>query len=371
MEESLKYARLINRLVIIASTSMCLFAFSPKTTESDYELALREAQLLLPTFEYIVDKEGNFLRNYYDRKGVPALIGEIFVGLVDSPPRMDTRYHGGLWSAPLWQVHYNLHKQYGDWSFVGTWVHDFDPDILKAKLVAFSKEYSEHLAAFEYYRISTSASYPAITFYKAFESTAFPIEFKEDELRERGNILGERFAYRYVYANGLISNENGNIVTLPALKKVWALVKDLDIESAVDILREKSREAEMQSRGTLSLLGFSVGSRIASFVGPIIVTGLLLYLLTHVIHLIALKDDNPELLRTFPWICLFPNWLGRLLAFFSLIGFPLIASIWIVQVSSYPEIYIWILSGIYVLLVGTIGGAIFHKTNKLIYEVRH
>jgi hypothetical protein len=110
-------------------------------------------------------------------------------------------------------------------------------------------------------------------------------------------------------------------VVFPHLKAFWHQVNQDSPDQATVFLQE---ELAANTRGTLSFFGIPVERSLAVSAGPVVTVCLLLFMGLHLRHFRSLSSDH-EVIRTYPWVALFQNWLAVAATYASLIVLPAFA----------------------------------------------
>jgi hypothetical protein len=121
---------------------------------------------------------------------------------------------------------------------------------------------------------------------------------------------------------GLTQSVNGQQTLFPHLRPVWNDVRTSTINGAIVILNRK----KVESKKTMSVLGLTAHEEIVVLVAPLITFCVIIYLLTHMLHICSIADQNLDVLSKFPWIVLFRGFLSRALTYGSLLFLPAIAN---------------------------------------------
>jgi hypothetical protein len=98
-------------------------------------------------------------------------------------------------------------------------------------------------------------------------------------------------------------------------------IGDISIIEAPRILRNRIENL----RPKVSFFGISVEGQLVMIAGPTLFLLLNLYLISHLIHIQKISDDNMEVIRSFPWAPLFSGTLGATLAYSSTLVLPVFA----------------------------------------------
>ena len=109
---------------------------------------------------------------------------------------------------------------------------------------------------------------------------------------------------------------------LPNLSQQLGFIGKLNPDQALEKLAERRAE----TYGKVSLLGLSIDGDTFLLGGPVIIVTFLLYLLAHVQHIGATKGDNSSLVAVFPWMALYATPLSKALTTASVVGLPAVAN---------------------------------------------
>ena len=98
----------------------------------------------------------------------------------------------------------------------------------------------------------------------------------------------------------LVVRKNGYDVPLPSLTLVWDDIHGKDVRDVEGILARKS-SAEISARnGATTVAGVAIDNRIIGIVGPVVLLGLMLFLLAHVVHADRIAESYPQEINAFP-----------------------------------------------------------------------
>lgn len=122
--------------------------------------------------------------------------------------------------------------------------------------------------------------------------------------------------------SGLVQTRGEYEVLFPGVKEYWNYVSTMTPTQALQFLQEKSDS----SQKALTFLGLAVPKLITVWAGPLILSMITLFFISHVKHLNREAGGNVSFIKTFPWIALFPDSLSRVLTIFSIAIFPIISS---------------------------------------------
>jgi hypothetical protein len=123
----------------------------------------------------------------------------------------------------------------------------------------------------------------------------------------------------------LFTDENGYILPLPALSKVWDDIAGKEMRVAEGILERKAGAEKSSQERTINVLGLSLGTEGVAILGPALELLIALYLLAHVRHVHSFKDRDPEKIRAFPDIGIAAGTVGTTVILFSIVVLPLAA----------------------------------------------
>lgn len=372
MIENLKSIRSIHNIIIVSCAALTILVFSKQPFQNIYDDALKEVKLILPTYETIRAKEVELVLDFYRENGILNVLNETFQELPFEPLG---NYNWDFQHDRFEQIENRLARTNGTWSFTNMIVFDFNLENRVEEFRAFyrsgvitaearnsqlTKWTIEHRRP---YREVTVALYDG-----AGQTGEFGIELlKKMEIKDN-----YPHARDMVLQNNLVKIVEEDTITFPLLKEVWDVVKPLTIHEAKDALLRYAKTFREESAKPLSIFGLTIESRYASIVGPILVFSLLTYLLAHIkhfTHLTSIEPKDLDLLRTFPWLGLFDNIIGKYILFFTILIFPLISALMIVMVSDYSLTRKWLLVSIYsivfVLLSGYLQRAVYLLKQEL------
>lgn len=151
---------------------------------------------------------------------------------------------------------------------------------------------------------------------------------KKEELRIRGRFVAlESYTFSRWFESqealkGLTQRVDGQKTLFPHLRPVWNDIRTSTINGAIVVLNRKKSE----SKKTMSVLGLTAHEEIVVFVAPLATLCVIIYLLTHILHIRSIASKNLELLSEFPWIVFFAGFLSRSLTYGSLLLLPTIAN---------------------------------------------
>ena len=104
----------------------------------------------------------------------------------------------------------------------------------------------------------------------------------------------------------------------PQLRSVWSLVDDKVPEEAKRVLLTEVEK----SRRRISFFGVEIPALMVVLAGPFLAVVLFLYLLSYVQHLQSISKTETNTLSTFPWVALFPYIASRIVTFASILLLP-------------------------------------------------
>ena len=133
------------------------------------------------------------------------------------------------------------------------------------------------------------------------------------------------------------TEQDGYILPLPAMSKVWDDIAGKEMPVVVGILERKAAVEKSQNQGTLSVLGLSLNARAVSLVGPALELFMLLYMLALVRHIDFLRAGEKAEIRSFPDVGIVSTGLGLSLLISSLVILPLLAAVIVIL----QAIHVW------------------------------
>jgi hypothetical protein len=281
VEESLKAARVIHQIIIVAASAMVVFGISTRLPENKYSNALVELGLLEVTASDI------------DRvvfKDVEANYAKLLTSLREYDS--DIQLH----------VRFSFEKVYRTSS-----LRDIRDSILS--IVENLRE-----------RPNLPSRSMITEIGELIRTEPCEVVVEVDVIVEGGYrfacsdgriLLREKF--KATHGAGMSSTEavfrNLGLVTrraagvkvdvFPAMGAVWDSVAGLDPVSAAAALDRMARESAQSSSPKLTVLGLEMNASAAIVGGPAILVALLLYLYAHLLHIQAIAKGNEELLRDF------------------------------------------------------------------------
>jgi hypothetical protein len=135
----------------------------------------------------------------------------------------------------------------------------------------------------------------------------------------------------------LFEEQDGYILPLPAISKVWDDVAGKDMNVVEGILERRTAAERSATEGTVSVLGLSLNARVVGILGPILELLIILYLFAHVRHICSLKGSDPDKVRSFPDVGISSGTPGTVLILCTLVVFPLITAD-LVIIRSFPDV---------------------------------
>ncbi len=121
---------------------------------------------------------------------------------------------------------------------------------------------------------------------------------------------------------GLTRTVDGRKTFFPHLRPVWNDIRTSTINGAIVVLNRKKSE----SKKTMSVLGLKAQEEIVVLVAPLVTFSVIIYLLTHILHIRSMASRHSERLSEFPWIVFFEGFLSRSLTYGSLLLLPATAN---------------------------------------------
>jgi hypothetical protein len=155
-----------------------------------------------------------------------------------------------------------------------------------------------------------------------------PYGVEKEEQRIRGRFVAlesctfSRWFESQATLQGLTQSVNGQQTLFPHLRPVWNDVRTSTVNGAIVILNRK----KVESKKTMSVLGLKAHEEIVVLVAPLITFCVIIYLLTHILHIGSIADQHLGVLSQFPWIVLFTGFLSRALTCGSLLLLPTVAN---------------------------------------------
>lgn len=117
---------------------------------------------------------------------------------------------------------------------------------------------------------------------------------------------------------------------LPALLAVWDEIGELPLQSVRPFLARQAERERTAREADVSLMGITVNSRLITFAGPSLVLLFLAYLLAHLLHLNKIcTPRTARALEQSPWMGVYTNWFGELLAYASVTVLPA-GAVWLI-----------------------------------------
>lgn len=122
----------------------------------------------------------------------------------------------------------------------------------------------------------------------------------------------------------LIDPKSGEL--FPHLRPFWERIADMGIDNATLFLQER---IEATTRGTLTLFGVSVDRDLVLWVGPAVLSSLMLFFWLHLRHLNAseLSESEVESSRDYPWVVCFPYRVSSAVSYCCVVAFPIAACV--------------------------------------------
>lgn len=345
MEESLKSARLVHRLIILVAATLIVVSMPQRNSSTKYADALAEFELLGPALERIPELCIEQLNAFYESQGTIQICFEAFDGLDLSgfqfneedellscnPPRF-----GVGTKTPLKRL-YNYLLYIADCKLT---IWNVDHKSLKLGLLKFR----------ENHRDATTVIEVLINGFE-YQSDQSWYHRREDDLAIRilatgGGIYDNFFlpdegiwishrgykretltaAVDYLKKLKLLVEINGEREALPRLRNVWDAVKYLDdVGDIFATLNQKAQEEKQASEQNVTVVGLSLPSTLLTVFGPVLLLTLFLYLWAGVKHIESIKSSDPAMLSTFPWLATFDSRVGVFLLYCSLMVLPLTA----------------------------------------------
>jgi len=165
--------------------------------------------------------------------------------------------------------------------------------------------------------------------------------------------------FRY---NGLINGQKYANQSLPLLLNVWDLVRYETIEDSKRQLKSEAIEFAKKPESNLDIAGLHVNGSDIYIIAPFVSIALLVYLLVLVNHIIYnLVKENEPLVKSFPWMALFPTLLSQSLTICTLLVFPAVVSYTIIFRSPLSDTQSNYLMITYTILYSITGASLFIK----------
>lgn len=347
MEESLKAARTIHQIIVIASTAMLIFAMSARAPENQFTIAQDELQRMEEAFNHVpvLFLDPNELRRFYGEKDG---FDELMEGQ-SARPSFLTLYRTGtlseIWSA-ISKLRYDpfLPRNIG---------RSANPTLPAHYTCDAVPHFGPH-----------SVSVRVIC-----ATPSKPVTVAVTELRRRMYLRDSLIEANLRIYRLVVFRDPGrpdlDREALPALRAVWDTVKDLDTASAAATLDRLARESARASSPKLSVLGLEMQAPTAIVAGPAILIALLLYLYAHLLHIQAIAPGCDATLRTFPWLPLFGSRLSLGLTASTLLVLPSVAAVWTVWVAGLSRNHTVALAAGYVAGIGIAAFASIRKVREL------
>jgi hypothetical protein len=151
-----------------------------------------------------------------------------------------------------------------------------------------------------------------------------------------------------------------------SLQPIWNQVRDKDISSAISYLKEKSFQFKNEPKNSeVDISGLKVTADYIKYVGPFLITALLLYLSSLTEHLIRTYSGRNTEPKSFPWLGLFPDLTSRILTVASILLLPNLVILTLIWKSSLPFVSACLWTLIILLTVGSISIRIVYRLFKL------
>jgi len=343
MEETLKSLRLIHQLVIIATATIIVFAVAPDRS-AQYVDALDELSALrqvsfddFPGYVHWLMREQEEQDNQFVRNVVRS-------ANISVPTRPAPHFSMPLYCVPCGPAGNTLRdlESFLNQSqlVVGVKIERDEKATLRQIVAGLPWAQGVKLIGMEFYALETSlrGPYPDGTMLLPISPRLGQNHGRVDLiLSQPGGTEPMRLSVKIPYysaarqmgryaidwlrqqptGQGLIETSPQIDRVFPKLKVFWKQLERMTPNEASRFLEEKLDSA----RGQLSFFGISVDTAIAAWVGPGTSLLLLLFFVAHVRHLSAVNEQC-ALLKTYPWIALFPDTLSKTLTSLSLLSLP-------------------------------------------------
>jgi hypothetical protein len=155
--------------------------------------------------------------------------------------------------------------------------------------------------------VEITISSPSVWGVYTFDGTRFQDWLKRQQLLEQ--LIEDKMPDGYYSTAEYI---------FPKLRPIWSLVADKVPEEAIDVLMEEAKK----SRRIISFFGVEIPASMVVLTGPSLAFILFLYLLSYVKHIQTIYTTETNTLSTFPWLALFPYRVSRIVTFISILLLP-------------------------------------------------
>lgn len=360
MEESLKDARLIHRILIGVAAILCVFSLSSPSNVNfgPPKRALRCLQTidLKPLREDIdkalvleLNKMGFYqaLQNYNsDSPPMPL-----------TPKQFDWNQYEGIDQGTT-VLRTGSVVKVAEYVSKPQTITVFLPE-MRVLFAALRRErgkleqYKEEMRDTLHIKISRSTNRPELG-YSASLNWADPDPFQASQGIGRWEDLGHNYpgieAPLGLDVSGWMNLQCGNTKFTTEVHEVWDDIRDDDLPRA--ILRLEGMES--RTARSVEITSLHIPSALVPVAGPLVLWFLLLSLLSHVRHIGEISASDREMLKTFGWEPLYPSVTARILTFASIVLLPVIAVVLLMIYAPSLSRILWILALMpTILVVGT------------------
>lgn len=350
MEESLKSARLTYLTLLAVCATVLLFGFSPSKTPV-YQAAIGELETLasidntamqsalaqavnkeLADFDF-TSKFREHLDNYVHGKARPGIdlspaaivpyytepfpsdasLAEIEAYFLADPAMYVFKPDQDAWNQAVQKSLRNIYQQVNRTdarSFVIGSLDMKDPDVLwkisNLGVVALGR--GKPIDAQATLTIHWNYHYDADP-----QTTLVRGRFEPVSSTSFSSWLDEQESLR-----DLRVRQNSHDLVFPSLRPVWDQVRASTIDAAIAVMGQNIAA----SKKHITVLGLNVSEDVVSLVAPLAILSLVVYLLTHLKHIWQIREGKIAILRSYPWMALFPETLARLLTLVTLLLLP-------------------------------------------------